>query len=392
MADKLEIPHLLHVFSTFAVGGPQTRFVTLANRLGAKYRHRIFALDGNLACAARLDPAVDARAEAVRLTKGGSLSLGNLRTIRRLLAETRPDAVLTYNWGAIEWVLAERILPVVRRHIHFEDGFGPDEGPSRQLPRRVLFRRLALGGNAQIVVPSRTLQRVATEIWRLDPRSVRYIPNGIDFDRFSAPPDPALADRLGRDADTLIIGTLGILRPEKNLQRLLRAFAALPDYVPSRLVIVGSGPEAPALAALARSLNIADRVVLFGQIDRPERILGHFDIFAMSSDTEQMPVSLLEAMAAGLPVAATDVGDIAEIVAPANRRFIVPVAEEARLAQAFAELLADPALRREIGRANRDRVRLDFSFDGMVASYDALFSSAIGAPPIRCRQPWKPPR
>src|SRR5712692_1398450 len=137
-------PHLLHVFSTFAIGGQQTRFATLANALGAKYRHTIFALDGDLACTSRLDPGVAAEAIAVRLPKGGSIDLGNLVRIRRHLATRRPDVLLTYNWGAIEWVLADRWRPLVSRHIHLEDGFGPDETADRQLPRRVRFRRLVL--------------------------------------------------------------------------------------------------------------------------------------------------------------------------------------------------------------------------------------------------------
>src|SRR5690348_16108692 len=80
------VTHLLHVFSTFAIGGPQTRFVTLANRLGGKYRHTVISLDGDIGCASRLDPSVDAQVTVLRLSKGGGLHLGNLMRIRRRLA------------------------------------------------------------------------------------------------------------------------------------------------------------------------------------------------------------------------------------------------------------------------------------------------------------------
>src|SRR5207248_4549 len=136
------------------------------------------------------------------------------------------------------WVLAERWRPLVPRHIHFEDGFGPDEGVNRQLLRRVMFRRLVLGTGVRVVVPSRTLCRVATETWRLPPRAVQYIPNGVDLDRFSAPPDQSLGDRLGTLRGRLTVASVGGLRPEKNLARLLRVFAALPAELPARLVIV----------------------------------------------------------------------------------------------------------------------------------------------------------
>jgi glycosyltransferase involved in cell wall biosynthesis len=374
MPENERIPHLLHVFSTFAIGGPQTRFATLANRLGTKYRHTIFALDGDLACAARLDSRLDATAMAVRLPKGGTLNLVNLIRIRRQLATTRPDVLLTYNWGAIEWVLAERWRPLVPRHIHLEDGFGPDEGPDRQLPRRVLFRRLVLGGNVRVIVPSQTLFRVATDIWRLNRRALRHVPNGIDPERFAAPPDESLVGRIGAPDGRLTIGSLGGLRREKNLARLLHAFAALPAGLPARLIIAGQGPELSSLMALATALKIADRVLLMGPIDRPERLLGFFDVFALSSDTEQMPYSILEAMAAGLPIVATDVGDVADMVAPENRPFVVAAGDDSGFVAALTRLLGDADERRRLGAANRRRVCADFTSDKMVADYDALFA------------------
>jgi L-malate glycosyltransferase len=366
--------HLLHVFSTFAIGGPQTRFATLANRLGGKYRHTVISLDGDIGCASRLDPSVDAQVTALRLSKGGGLHLGNLMRIRRRLAALKPDLLLTYNWGAIEWALAQRWRPVVRRHIHLEDGFGPDEGADRQLRRRVLFRRLALGGPTRIVVPSRTLHRIATETWRLKPSAVLHIANGVDPARFAAPPDPAWAHRLGIIDGETVIGSLGALRTEKNIARLIRAFAALPKAAQARLVIAGGGPEAPALAALAGSLGIGDRVVFPGSVEQPERLLGHFDIFALSSDTEQMPYALLEAMATGLPVVATDVGDIAEMVAPGNRSFVVRASDQVGLVAALAEMLKSADRRDSLGQANQRRVCAAFALDDMIKQYDSLFS------------------
>jgi L-malate glycosyltransferase len=373
MPQGERVPHLLHIFSTFAIGGPQTRFATLANRLGAKYRHTIFALDGDLACVERLDPSLDVKAMAIRLPKGGTLNLANLIRIRHRLAEIRPDVLLTYNWGAIEWVLAERWRPLVLRHIHLEDGFGPDESPDRQLPRRVLFRRLARGGDVRVVVPSQTLYRVATTTWRLAPRVVQYIPNGIDAERFAVPPDRDLVARLGATAGQLIIGSLGGLRPEKNLARLIRVFAALPSGLPARLVIVGEGPAMASLTALTSALGVADRVALMGPIDRPERLLGFFDVFALTSDTEQMPYSIIEAMATGLPIVATDVGDVRDMLAEDSRHLVRPINDETGFTAALTRLLDDGEERKRLGAANRNRVRMQFTIDKMVDAYDALF-------------------
>jgi L-malate glycosyltransferase len=376
MSHSEGTPHLLHVFPSFGIGGQPIRVATLANHLGRKYRHTIFALDGDLACSSRIEPGIDARCIAMPMPKGGG-NLRNILAIRRHLADSKPDILLTYNWGAIEWIAAERWRPVVGRHIHFEDGFGPEETADRQLPRRVIFRRFVLGNGTPVVVPSRTLYWIATATWQLSPRVVLHIPNGIDA-RFTEQADPALLDRLGDADGRLTVGSIGALRPEKNLARLIRAFAALPTELPTRLVIAGEGPEKPRLAALAASLGIAGRVVLMGAIDRPERLLGYFDVFALSSDTEQMPYSILEAMAAGLPIAATDVGDVGGMLAAENRPYIVAASDEDGFAAALTSLLGNGEERQRLGAANRDRVRGQFTIDNMVAAYDRLFSGAEG--------------
>ena len=116
-------PLLLHVFSTFAVGGPQMRFVTLAEAFGARYRHVVMAMDGDYACASRLPPGLDVCCEQIEVVKGATLA--NVRRFRRRLREIAPDVLVTYNWGAIEWAMAN--IPRLVRHIHVEDGFGPEE-------------------------------------------------------------------------------------------------------------------------------------------------------------------------------------------------------------------------------------------------------------------------
>jgi glycosyltransferase involved in cell wall biosynthesis len=356
-----EPPLLLHAFATFAVGGPQMRFAALANRFGARARHAVIAMDGNLAARDRLSPDLAVAYPPVVIRKGDTL--GNVRRFAAQLRSLRPDLLVTYNWGAIEWAMANALIG--RRHVHIEDGFGPEE-QARQLPRRALTRRLVLR-RATVVLPSRTLRRIATDIWRLPARCVRYVPNGIDLARFR-PAEP------GARA-VPVIGTVAGLRPEKNLARLLRAFAALP--APARLRIVGDGPQRPALAALTAALGIAERVEFMGAMADPAPAYRGFDLFALSSDTEQMPLSVLEAMASALPVAATDVGDVAGMLAEPNRRFVV-ARDEAALAGALAALLADPALRQALGAANRARAEAEFDQERMFATYGAL----LGVPPL----------
>ncbi len=347
---------LLHVLPSFAVGGVQVRLARVINALGDRYRHRILALDGNRTATTLLDPALDTRADSIpREQRGLPATLFSLR--RRIIAAT-PDLLLTYNWGAIEWALANSLFGLCR-HIHFEDGFGPEETDKR-LWRRSMLRRLALIRTSTIVVPSRNLEGIAQREWRLPTTRLRYIPNGIDADTFAASYDDD-APLFARSPDEVIIGTVAPLRPEKNVARLVRVFARLDTRRSTRLAIAGGGTQRDEIEALARGLGLVDRVIFLGNVAEPQRALALFDIFALSSNTEQMPMSVLEAMAIGLPVASVDVGDVKAMLAPENRGHVVAKADEQAFADALDALVTAPKLRAELGALNRAHVRQHYS-------------------------------
>lgn len=363
---------LLHVFPGFGIGGVELRMVDMMNRLGEGYRHGIIALDGNYAARGRLDPL-----RAVTFPLGGALPKSNpvrgtLRA-RGLLASLRPELLLTYNWGSIEWALANRLRPL-GRHVHFESGFGaPDEAHIR---RRILLRRLALGRAERIVVPSAVLYDLATGPWRLPAARVVHVPNGVDLSLFDETPDPGHANGIGMEPGTVTVGTVTSLRPEKNLGRLIRAFGAAARDRKAKLVIVGDGRERTELEAAVAAAGLGGRVQFTGFVDAPHRIIAALDIYAISSDTEQMPNALVQAMAAGLPVVATDVGDIKRIVAEPNRPFVVQSSEEASFAARLGRLMDEPETRRMLGRANRARARERYDIARMVAAYRAIFDGA----------------
>ena len=358
---------LLHVFSTFAVGGPQTRFATIAERLGPRYRHLIVSMSGRTEAAALLPAGVEYSLVPIRNTPRNPLA--NAWRFGKQLRALKPDQLITYNWGALEWAVGNRFGPDIPQ-IHIEDGFGPDEVAAR-FRRRIWLRRVGLAKVKLIIVPSRNLERIAVQEWQFPQARVRYLPNGVDTERFGAP--VAEADRaFQRQPGELVVGTCAALRPEKNLGRLIRAFAACGPQN-ARLVICGDGAARAELEAVARVNGIADRCVFTGYLARPELALAGFDIFAMSSDTEQMPYGLLEAMCADLPVASTDVGDIKSMVADVNRQFIVNVADAAALTGALRTLLTDGALRGKLGTANRVKARSEFSIETMIETYDFLF-------------------
>jgi glycosyltransferase involved in cell wall biosynthesis len=172
------------------------------------------------------------------------------------------------------------------------------------------------------------------------------------------------------------VGTVAGLRAVKNLPRLVRAFAAAgpPE---ARLVIVGEGPERARIEAEADRQGVADRLILPGFMADPAAWIGHFDVFALSSDSEQFPISLVEAMAAGLPCISTDVGDVAGMVAPENG---FAIGDEAVLASALGRLLDDPDLRRAVGEANRRLAAAAYDEAVMISRYATLYGEAIGRP------------
>ncbi len=355
---------ILHVFPSFGVGGVQVRFASIVNRFNGRWRHAVVAMDGDLSCRERLDPGIDLQFPDIEIRKGDTL--GNVLRIRRLLRRMRPDLLVTSNWGTIEWSLANAV-PIVPQ-VHIEDGFGPDDREGR-LPRRVVARRLLLRKRL-VVLPSRTLWAIATQIWRFHPDRLRYIPNGIDLARFAGPPRTMQCS--SRDA---VVGTVAALRAEKNLGRLLRAFASATLGRQTRLIVAGDGPERSALQALAQELGIAGRVQFAGHVAEPAALFRQFDIFAMSSDTEQMPLSLLEAMAAGLPVASTDVGDIRSMLASGNGAYVTALDDEA-LATSLRGLLDQGALRLGLGAANRAKAEHEFDQAAMFQAWAAIFDSA----------------
>jgi len=292
-------------------------------------------------------------------------------SILRELPARRPDLLLTYNWGSMEWALVNRFLRV-SRHVHFEDGFSQQEADS-QLRRRVLIRRFALAATRKVVVPSQTFVCLALHDWHLHPDRVLHIPNGIDADAFSSSDnhDPLFERRPG----DLVVGTIAPLRPEKNIGRLIRAVARAGNKR-LRLVVAGDGSERPALEREAREL-LGDRALFLGLVSPPSRALRDFDIFALSSDTEQMPMTILEAIAMARPIVAVAVGDVPVMVADENRPFIVQKHDEAKLSAAISQLAEDGELRSRLGKLNEHHVRATFPLGRMIASYDALLTSMV---------------
>ncbi|MBI5851409.1 MAG: glycosyltransferase family 4 protein [Planctomycetes bacterium] len=350
-------------------GGREQRVVELAALLPREVEHVFVAFDGDTAILARMPADVKFTIEPPPVAQG---LLGRLRAIRAVIRRLHADLVLTYNWGAIEWAMAARfrkLCPVV----HHEDGFGKEEA-QRQLRRRVLARRLVLSRAGGVIVPSRHLHAIASREWRLREPPLVYLPNGVDCVRY--------APRTGtRPAGPVVFVAVGYLRKEKNQALAIEAFARARCNSAARLRVVGDGPELGAIKALARARGVSDRVDFAGMVTDTSPEYRGCDVFLNSSSTEQMPLSLLEAMATGLPVVATDVGDVRAMVDPCNADWIVPPDDPDALGRAMDAAFDDPRARVERGAANRVRAQREYDRERCYRRYcDLYLATARGTP------------
>ncbi len=365
MADRAV--SILHIFPSFAIGGQQRRLATLVDALGPQFSHKILALDGDLGGSVLFGGAKPLL-EPLVIEKSAFTTLGNLAKLRRAIAESSADLLCTYNFGSIEAALANSLgarLP----HVHHEDGFGPDEADGRQKRRRVLARR-ALLKNATIAVPSRGLEEIALKVWKMDAGSVVRIPVGVDCSKF---------DRPKREwSGPVTVGSIGSLRAEKNFARLIRCFEAASEGRDARLVIYGDGPERRALQEIATQSRASGKISLPGATSDVTGALSEFDIFALTSDTEQMPTSLLEAMAAGLPAIAVSVGEVPNMIEGEGADYVFNREDEQGFACALRSLFEDVELRRRLGEANRLRAKA-FDASAMTKAFRTLYAEAAGA-------------
>lgn len=368
---------ILHLHSSFAPGGKEARSVRLMNAWGDRAQHVIVSgVPEQTGARDLIDKGIryEMAQDAPPLT--GKPSVARFEAIARTMQ--RFDLVLTYNWGAIDGVMARRVfgkgMPPV---VHHEDGFNQDEA-ERLNPVRNMYRRFALGAAHALVVPSQKLEGIAREAWKQPEARVHRIGNGIPTALYAKPPAPNAIPGFRKRPGEVVIGTVAGLREVKDLPLLVRAVGGIIENV--RLVIVGEGPERQAILDAAEAMGIDDRVHLPGFLRDPYRYMGLFDIFALSSKSEQQPIVVMEAMAAGLPIVAPPVGDVLSMVSEENLPYMGIDRHEVHLRDRLQVLAQDAPYRAVVGRANQQRARALFDEDAMIRAYASLYEAAMGRP------------
>jgi len=277
--------------------------------------------------------------------------VGALRRIRPDIVHANLDSQWTGQYGLLAAVVTRTPAVAVVHSVWSEP----------HPVQAVAVRRLARRVDAYVAV-SAFAARATEALLRLRPGAVRVIANGVAAPGALAPPP---------DLGVPVVGAVGRLSPEKGIDVLLRAMALVPD---ARLVVVGEGPQRPELEALARRLGIAGRVTFAGWADPPWAATWSFDVLAVPSFTEGFGLVVVEAMLAGIPVVATAVGAIPEVVHDQVTGMLVAPGDPSALGAALRTLLGDPDRRRQLAAAARAEAALRFTTQRMASAFEALYA------------------
>ncbi len=317
-------------------------------------------------------PALDmleaSPARFLPLKRRRKVDIAALARLERFLRRERVDVLHSHKFGSNVWgTLVGRIarVPVVLAHEHTWSYEG-------QPLRRFLDRELIARGATRFIAVSREDRRRMSEVEGIDPARTLFIPNGV-----LSSPEPTGRDvraELGIPATAPVVGTVGVLRPQKALHVMVRALARLRGRWPQiRLLIVGDGPERAGLQALATELGILDAVSFLGHRSDVPDVLRAIDVAVSCSDFEGSPLAVMEYMDAALPIVATAVGGVPDLIEPGVHGLLVPRGDPVALADAIAQALAEPERAREMGARARERRRSEFDIDTLVRRLEALY-------------------
>jgi len=366
---------ILHLISSGGMYGAEAVVATLASNLQCLGEDTLVGIFDNAHRPKNdaSDRIEKAGLKVIRIPCRGRVDLQTVRAIRKLIRTEQIDILHTHGYKAdIYGYFATRrlgILIIATRH--------NQRGLQHTLAIRlyeffdILFLR-------RFNVVAAVSDLIAGELLRagVAPHKVTVIGNGIDLSLFVGA-SPTLSEELDK-GQRLLIGTAGRLIPQKGIEYFLVAASEVLKEFPSLLfVIVGEGSHRSTLERLIKDLGIERSVVLTGpRVDMPN-VYASFDVFVLPSLEEGMPMTVLEALASGLPVVATKVGAVAKLVCPNQTGILVRPSEAKDLAGALISLIGDPELRLRLGQNGRSLVRNEYSSSVMSQRYLRLYEGLL---------------
>lgn len=359
----------MHVMFAFSLGGLEGGVLKLSNG----FDRRLIAPS---ICSCR--PADEMKTQLrpdVSLFEMNRKLLGNdpafVLQFTRLLRRERPDILHTHGWATlVEGFVAAR-LAGVRAIVHGEHG--------TLIPRNAWIQRTLWGRVDQVLSVSSVLAQRMSNVMGFPEERIRTIRNGVETERYT----PALRSHarasFGLASDDVVVGVVGRLEPVKDQQGLLDAVGLLARQgLRFKVMIAGEGTLRSQLEAQVAALGIADRVSFLGMRLDVETVMAALDLFVLSSKSEGLSNTILEAMASGLPIVATDVGGARELLEPGTHGLLVPSQNVEALSRAIGELVTDAPRRVAMGLASRARAVNEFSVQSMIRAYENVYTQMMG--------------
>jgi len=372
--------HVAHAVLSLDVGGLERIVVDLV-RQGRRLGQQVSVL-----CLERPGPlAPQAEALGARLVcigKRPGLRLGSGGPIKRVLRDLRPDVLHTHQIGALFYAgpaAKAAGVPLAVHTEHINNIRKCNSGYFRRQRMSWLWWWAARYARKFFCVSEDIMAELAAR--RIVPRAkLRVILNGINIDPFREHFDrETFRKSIGVPTGALVVGTVGRLNEVKRQDLLLRAFAAVKAEHPAAwLLVVGDGPLRDSLRELSCQLNIEKSVHFAGYQSHPERYLRMMDVFALTSRLEGLPLAILEAWAAGLPVVASAVGGVPDLVKHGRNGMLFAFADEKSLVGMLSELLRDASRRRELGDAGRQVVLSHYDLQRMALDYEQYYRDLLG--------------
>ena len=373
-------PLVLHVMHRFATGGLENGVVNLINHMpGEAYRHAVLAMTDITDFRNRVQRS---DVQFIALNKPPGHGVWQYRKLYTLFRQLRPTIVHSRNLSALEVQVPAWAAGVPVR-VHGEHGrdVGDLDGSSLKYQR---MRRLYCPFVHHYTALSRDLADYLQQKVHVPPAAITQAYNGVDTVRFS-PADggtQSISACPFNPAQHWLVGTVGRMQTVKDQVMLANAFVLAVRAAPQlaqrlRLVMVGDGPLRAQALAILEAAGIAHLAWLPGERTDVEAVMRGLHAFALPSLAEGISNTILEAMASGLPVVATDVGGNADLVQHGHTGYIVPAANPQAMAERLVELASEPTRAHQMGQAGCQRVKPRFSMQAMVQTYQTVYDNQL---------------
>lgn len=376
-----QTPLIAHVIHHFIIGGIENGLVNLINRIPEnQFRHTIICMKNYSDFKDRIQRD-DVDVIAINKKEGNDFSAQ--WRLYQLFRKIKPDITHTRNLGALD-ALIPAAFAGVKHRIHGEHGRDENDvaGNNKKLQ---LLRRLHRPLIKHYVPLSQDLENYLHTKIGVPEQRMTQIYNGVDTDKFvpaKGELKALISTKLALNNETILIGTVGRIQPVKDQMNLARAFVELLRHAPdlrniARLVLIGDGPLREKIMAYLKFEKVDNLVWCSGERNDIHQLLQNLDVFVLPSLAEGISNTILEAMASGLPVVATDVGGNAELVNNGATGFIVPSQAPVQMAQKLEIYLRDAQLRKQHGMMARQRAVEQFSLNIMVENYIELYQKVL---------------